>query len=228
LKKGTGDTVKEIRTITIIIVVLVVSAGLAWGLRNGIHDPFNGDQDTFSGSTGVSIILHYVDGAEKIINPTTHILTASGVTPLVVLETDRKEITKISYEIQIKLTWIGDLESYSLSGTSIKPSIRAMKDLDEPTVNTPSLTKGEWVTIVTDEVSATDINQIAQAHMDADGEIYFDIDSSVKVTTVFEDGATDSKSGTVQGIVKLIYATEPLQATGITSVDVSVEVDFLT
>lgn len=218
---------KNMRIVVIAIVVIALSVGFLGVRANG---GVLGDNEV-GGTTGLSITLHYTDGESKTYDPEENLLTRLGVIPLYVADPSTgKEISKITYEVKLKASWEGELVDYSLSGSDVEVSIRNAETVDNPSISTPSLKNGEYVTISSGSVRGSKIDSVAFGYWSRDTEVFIDIEADIQLSADFADGSTDSKTARTTGSVKVLWEPDapPSTSGALSSLRVTIDRDRLT
>lgn len=214
----------NVRLIALIIVVLALSIGLVRVRGNGVSD------GSIAGDTALSISLIHTDGTIEEYEPDQGFLSSLGVTGLYVTTPQGKELSKISYDVKLKASWTGSIDSYSLQGSEISVEMRNAEKLDSPTLGTPTLKNGEYVTVASGIITANEIDNVAKSTFSRETEVYVDIEADIDVSVDFQDGATDRKTSRSTGSVKVLWDPEapPSETSSLSSISVSIDKDRLT
>jgi len=221
-----GVKEKDVKVLAVLLVVLAVSAGLAYGFR--ISDPVTGGGDggEIEGYTSLSVTFFYTDDTFETVQPDEGPLESLGIVSLTVTSpSNHKEITRIEYDVKVKATWSGDLVSAEFGGSDVDVSVRNAKELKGPTVKSSAdLSQGEYAVVASGKIYGGDIDAIAHEYFEREGEVFIDIDAVITLTVKFKDGSQDSKTGSASGAVKVLW--EPDSESGGSSLtSISVQID---
>lgn len=231
--KSTGVKEKDVRTMTILLLVLAVTVGVAYGLRGGAFDPFTGDGGEggdVEGYTSLSVTFHYTDGSSSTYEPEGSPLEALGVLPLTVTSpTDHKEIDRITYDVKVKATWTGTMTTYDFTSSDVGVALRLGDKFTSPKVVNPgAFRSGEYAVVASGVVYGTDVDAMAYEYFEREGELFVDVTADIVLVAKFKDGSTDTKTGSASGSVKVLWEPDAPSGSALTSISVQIDRQRLT
>jgi hypothetical protein len=160
----------------------------------------------------IKATIYYADGSSRVIDPRNSFeLMWTNQFTLIDPVQPSEPIDRIEYAVEVRVSWTGILQGVSFSG-NVKTNMRHAPTtyiVNTNTLSQPSPSQsGQWLTIHTKTVTASEMNSICQAAGLRDTEVYLDIVVTVTATATFktESGTvSDSKSGSTSLSFKMLY-----------------------
>jgi hypothetical protein len=158
------------------------------------------------GELGIALTIIYADGTSKTIDP-----FKSSVLPLAVVDTSGKQISRVDYNIQMRVTWSGTEKSHSVTG-SVWIQVNGVGKGTYSITNPSTLENGVLTTIKTGSISASDLDSWGSPTSVNTLNIGADVDVTVTFTTALGD-RQDTRHG--EGYSSFQYAIKPEGITGL-------------